>query len=313
MGRGDLDDAGAERRVDQERIGDDRDPAAGQGQLDVLADQVFVARVVGMHGHGRVAEHGLGPGGGDVQDFAARRAGDRILDGPEMAGDLFVIDLVVGHGGAELGVPVDQPLAAKDLARLEQVEKRAAHGARAQLIEGEPGPLPVAGAAHQPELAQDPLLVLVLPGPDALDQRLAAQVVPGFLLFLEQPLLDDRLGGDAGVVGAGHPEDVVALHPPPADQDVLQRVIERVAQVQCTGDVRRRDHDAVGRPLAGRIGVEIALLDPELIEAVLGVLGVVLLGEVDGASFVRDLLRITSSHRSARPRSGYSMEHDIRR
>ena len=113
------------------------------------------------------------------------------------------------------------------------------------------------------------------------DQGLAAQVVPGFLLFFEQPLLDDGLGGDAGVVGAGHPEDVVTLHPPPADQDVLQRVIERVAQVKCTGDVGRRDHDAIGRPVAGGIGVEIALLDPELIEAVLGVLGVVLLGEVE--------------------------------
>ena len=83
-------------------------------------------------------------------------------------GDLFVIDLVVGHGGAELGVPVDQPLAAKDLARLEQVEERAADGARAKLVEREPGPLPVAGTAHQPELAQDPLLVLVFPGPDSL-------------------------------------------------------------------------------------------------------------------------------------------------
>ena len=80
------------------------------------------------------------------------------------------------------------------------------------------------------------------------DQGVAAQVVPGFLLLLEQPLLDDGLGGDAGVVGAGHPEDVVALHPPPADQDVLQGVIERVAQVERAGDVGRRDHDAIGRP-----------------------------------------------------------------
>ena len=53
-------------------IGDDRDLAVGQGQVDVLADQVFVARVFGVHGHGGVAQHGLGPGGGDVEDFAGR-------------------------------------------------------------------------------------------------------------------------------------------------------------------------------------------------------------------------------------------------
>ncbi len=114
----------------------------------MLADQVFVARVVGMNGDGRVAEHRLGPRGGDMEDFAVRRAGDRVLDRPEMAGDFFVVDLVVGHGGAKLGIPVDQPLAAEDLARLEQVEKRTADGARAKFVEGEPGPLPVAGTAH---------------------------------------------------------------------------------------------------------------------------------------------------------------------
>jgi hypothetical protein len=30
-------------------------------------------------------------------------------------------------------------------------------------------------------------------------------------------------------------------------QDVLQRVVERMAHVQRAGHVRRRDHDAVGR------------------------------------------------------------------
>ena len=63
------------------------------------------------------------------------------------------------------------------------------------------------------------------------------------LLLFQQPPLDDGLRGDAGVVGAGHPEGVEALHPPPADQDVLQRVVERMAQVQSPGHVRRRDDD----------------------------------------------------------------------
>ena len=62
--RGDLDRAGAERRVDV-LVGDDRDPAAGERQLDLRADQVRVALVGGVDGHGGVAEHGLRPGGGD--------------------------------------------------------------------------------------------------------------------------------------------------------------------------------------------------------------------------------------------------------
>ena len=73
----------------------------------------------------------------------------------------------------------------------------------------------------------------------------------------------------------------IALHPPPADQDVLERIVQRVAQVQRPGDVRRRDDDAsTAASAARRIGVEVALLQPEVVPAALGVLGVVLLGEV---------------------------------
>ena len=69
--------------------------------------------------------------------------------------------------------------------------------------------------------------------------------------FLLEIAHHDHLGGDAGVVGAGLPQHVVALHAPPADQHVLQRVVERVAHVQAARDVGRRDHDAVRR--LGRI------------------------------------------------------------
>src|SRR3712207_7908233 len=47
------------------------------------------------------------------------------------------------------------------------------------------------------------------------------------------------------------PERVVALHPAPADQHILQGVVERVADVEAAGDVRRRDHDGEG--LAARV------------------------------------------------------------
>ena len=153
--------------------------------------------------------------------------------------------------------------------------------ARTQLVQGEAGPLPIARTSHQAKLAQDSLFVLVFPGPDSLDQSLTAQVVPCLLLFFQQPLFDNRLGSDSRVVGAGHPKDVIALHPPPADQDVLQRIIESVSQVEGAGDVRWRNHDAVGWLSAGRIGVKIALFDPERVKTVLSLLGVILLGEFE--------------------------------
>src|SRR5690606_25344146 len=63
VGRGDLDGARAELRVDVV-VGDDGDAAAGERQLDLPADQVPVAVVLGVDGDGGVAQHRLGAGGG---------------------------------------------------------------------------------------------------------------------------------------------------------------------------------------------------------------------------------------------------------
>ena len=75
-----------------------------------------------------------------------------------------------------------------------------------------------------------------------VDEGFAPEVVLGLALLRELPL-DHVLGGDARVVGARHPERVAAVHALVADQDVLERVVERVAQVERAGDVRRRDDD----------------------------------------------------------------------
>ena len=44
----------------------------------------------------------------------------------------------------------------------------------------------------------------------------------------------------------GLPQHVLPAHALEAAQDVLQRVVERVAHVQRAGHVRRRDDDAIG-------------------------------------------------------------------
>ena len=63
------------------------------------------------------------------------------------------------------------------------------------------------------------------------------------LLPLRQLALDDHLRGDAGMVRARLPEHVLAAHALEADEDVLERVVQRVADVQRAGDVGRRDDD----------------------------------------------------------------------
>ena len=55
--------------------------------------------------------------------------------------------------------------------------------------------------------------------------------------------LDHHLRGDARMVGADHPQRVLAAHALAARQDVLQRNVERMADVQRARDVGRRHDD----------------------------------------------------------------------
>ena len=64
---------------------------------------------------------------------------------------------------------------------------------------------------------------------------------------LRKKFLDRRLRADAGMVGAGQPEDLESLHPGAPREDVLDRIVQDMPESQDAGDVRRRDHDRIGR------------------------------------------------------------------
>src|SRR6185503_10677826 len=128
----------------------------------------------------------------------------RIADLPELAVDLVRLDLEVRHRGAELGIPVDEPLAAVDEAILEEAHERLDHRRRQALVHREALARPVGRGAEPPHLPRDGRAGFLLPRPDALDERFTAHVVARASLGLEL-LLDDDLRGDARVVGADLP------------------------------------------------------------------------------------------------------------
>jgi hypothetical protein len=255
VGAGDLDAARAEVLVDV-GVGDDWDPAVAKRQVDELADEVLVALVVGMHRERAVGEHGLGPGGGDVHalhrhtvQVGLRAIAERVEDVPHRPGPLLVLDLEVGDGGEQHRVPVHQPLAAVDQALLVERDEGVGDDGREPLVHGEVLVLPGHRVAHAAHLPGDGGAAGLLPVPDLGDEVLAPEVVARQAGFLELAL-DDDLGGDAGVVGARHPERVLALHAVIAHQRIHDRVLERVPHVQRAGHVRRRQLDAE-RGLAG--------------------------------------------------------------
>mmetsp|Transcript_78936 Transcript_78936/g.239455 ORF Transcript_78936/g.239455 Transcript_78936/m.239455 type:complete len:678 (-) Transcript_78936:103-2136(-) len=254
--RGDLHAARAEVLL-HHGVGHHDHLALGEERvLDGLPMEGLVAVVLGVHGHGHVAQHRLQPGRGHDQEVAA--ALHRVLelaehadlhlvviarDGEEcLAWDVLVVHLKVGEGRPQVRAPVHQSVVAVNEALVVEADEGLLHGPRQQAVHGEPLPRPVHAGGDPAELGADLVAVLLLPGPDALQELLAAEVVPRDLLRLVEQPLHDALRRDARVVGARHPQGHVAAHPVPAREGVLDGPSQRVAQVQDARDVGRGDH-----------------------------------------------------------------------
>ena len=103
----DLDDAGAELRVDG-LVGDHphRDRALDGGDLEVWPTYLRVALVVGVHGEAGVAELGLRPHGAERER--------PVLDVDELRVALLALHLEVGEHRLAARAPVDDVVVAVD-------------------------------------------------------------------------------------------------------------------------------------------------------------------------------------------------------
>ena len=108
---------------------------------------------------------------------------------------------------------------------------------------------------EDPHLAGDPVAVLALPLPDLFDEALTPEVVTGEP-FDRQLALDDVLGGDAGMVGTWNPQGSESLHALATNDDVVEGVVEGVAEVELPGHVRRRNHHAERIAIGSVLGAE---------------------------------------------------------
>ena len=166
-----------------------------------------VARVVRVHRDGDVGEDRRRPHrrdrdrAGSVDERVAR-VGERVVH-------LDVLDLEVGDRRLVVRAPVDDPVRAVDPPRVPQPHEVRHHGVDVAVVHREALARVVERAAEPAELAHDHAAGALEPRPGALEERLAADLLPRGALG-DQLLLDHVLGRDAGVVVARLPERVVA-------------------------------------------------------------------------------------------------------
>ena len=167
--------------------------------------QVQVALVLGMNGHGRIAEHGLRPcrcDGQKLARFVAAIIKDRVFDLPDVALLLLVDHFEIADGGLAARAPVDHVTSAIDQAFAIQAQERFEDGTVKRRVEGEFFARPIAGSAQANHLAFDRAAAFGFPFPYALFKFVAAER-SAVDAFLGEHAFDDKLRGDACVIHSG--------------------------------------------------------------------------------------------------------------
>ena len=248
----DLHGTGAERGVGV-RIGNDRNAHAVDRQHDLFPDDREIALVVGVHGHGHVAEHRFRARGGHG-DRLRLVVGERVLEVVELARRVRELRFFIRQGGAAARAPVDDAVSLVHEAVFVQAHERFAHRLREGRGECVGGARPVGARSDRLELIQDLAARVLHELGHLLHERATAHIearlpVGGELLF------DHVLRGDAGMVGARQPECFIAGHAAPADEHVLHGVVEAMPHVQHRRHIGRRDHDHERLARGGAFGI----------------------------------------------------------
>ncbi len=288
---------------------------AEQGRGDLLAEQRLVALVVGVRHERGAGGQQLGAGGLDVDLFAVFGEERVAVVG---AGDFAVLELGLGHGGAERDIPQGGGLGHVRVAGGQVGQEGALGDGAGLVIDGPVGQVPVHGQAQGLEEVLEDLLVLdreflaQLDEVPARDDVEVALVLGGLGRGAVAGVVGDRriaahavvvlhaaLGGQAVVVPAHGVEDVLAGHALVARQDVGLRVGEHVSDVEGS---RRRGRGSVDRVdlLPGGVRVELVgpFVKPALRERLFQPLQGGLVRNVDGGGGGRVCTLIVFSHGS---------------
>ena len=233
--------------------------ASNNWQANFLAAQTGGTWIFWIHGNRGVAKHGLGTSGGHGN--RARTIAQRIFQVPHFSFNIAHDHFVVGNGRLGFGIPIHKAPTALNQTILKQPEKTFTHRGGAHWIHGETRAIKIARATHGDKLLKNDALIFIFPRLH-LRHKFIARKISALLALQRQAPLNHRLRGDARVIRSWHPQHIAPSHARVAGQRVLQRVVQRVPQVQSRSDIGRRNKHGERLGFGLGIGLETTRVAP---------------------------------------------------
>ncbi len=260
-------------------VGNDRDLTVHQRQKQILADQVLIPLVLGMHCNRGITQHRFRSRRRHHYKFIA--VGHRILDVPQIPLPLLMQHFQVAQHCQTNGTPVDQPRFAVNQAFVVQPHKHFPHHPRHLRRKRKSLSRPVAALPNALHLLGDLVAGFFFPFPNLLFEFRAPELLIVNAL-IHQVLHNHSLRGDSRMVGARQIQGVVPPHPEPASQNIDLGVLQHVANVQRTSHVWRWDDDRENWTERIHFGAKQIVLHPKFRPAWFNLLWVVGLRDLPG-------------------------------
>mmetsp|Transcript_24099 Transcript_24099/g.56075 ORF Transcript_24099/g.56075 Transcript_24099/m.56075 type:complete len:297 (-) Transcript_24099:293-1183(-) len=183
------------------------------------------------------------------------------------ARNILIVHLQIRQRSSQVRTPVHKSVVPVDQALVMKSNESLLHCTAQHGVHCKPLTRPVYTSGNSTQLSADAIAILLLPSPHTFEELVSTKIMPSQLLLLQEETLHNRLGCDAGMISARHPECYMSLHPVPSHKCIFDGTGKGVAQVKRSRYVWRWYHHDEPEVLncALRllcIGREVALLLP---------------------------------------------------
>ena len=186
---------------------------------------------------------------------------------------LLIYHLLVAESSESFRVPVHHSRTAVYIPFGVKLVEHLYDACRQHRVHGESRAAPVARRAQAFELLQNYAAILMRPVPGVLQELFASEL--RLVNAVGSQLCHHLgLGGDSRMVGARHPQSILARHARAPNKYILNSVIQHVAHVQHARNIGGRNHYHI-RFTVVRLRMKQIMLHPVLIPSALHGMGVI--------------------------------------
>ena len=258
-------------------ISKERNLSVHYWQNQRFANQLSITLIRRIYSYAGITKHGFRTGSSYLNVFVL--ALNLIANMPQMTGLSFMLHLNIRNSGVAIWAPVGNAGSLINQALFIKADKNLTDSLGTALVHSKTLSIPIQRGTQGTKLAHNTAAKLFLPIPNSLQELLSAQFI-AIGAFCPQSTLYLGLSSYTSMVTTRHPQGIVALHTAPANQNILQSVVQCMAHMELASYIWRWDNNAIWFLFFLYNSMKQLVFLPEAIPFLFKAFGVINLGDI---------------------------------